>query len=306
MNIYRSIDEYQNPHGTVVALGYFDGVHEGHRAVIRACIDSRGDRRAVVLTFFESPAPALGRPVPPVLTNNTMKSELFAREGIDDVIFADFSALRELSAADFVTHILREKLSAQRVVCGYNYRFGKGGEGDTIALQKLCAAAGIAVTVIEPFYHEGEAVSSTRIRELMAEGRIDRANAMLGRRYSIAGMITGGNHIGSSLGYPTVNIPIADGAAVPRHGVYASVVTVDGVRIPGATNIGVHPTVGSNDTTLCETFLLDYSGGDLYTKAASCELIAFIRPEKHFDSIEALQAQIAADVARVKTLALSV
>ena len=300
MNIYHSIDAYENISGTSVALGYFDGVHEGHRAVIRACINGKGDCRAVVLTFSQSPAAALGRPVPPSLTDNETKAALFEREGIDDVIFADFSALRELSAAEFVIRVLKEKLKCKHVCCGYNYRFGRGGEGDTETLQKLCKAAGIAVTVIEPFYLDGEAASSTRIRELMAAGEIEHANAMLGRRYTIRGTIVGGNHIGSSLGYPTVNIPITDGAAVPHRGVYASVVTVDGRRIPGATNIGVHPTVGTSDSTLCETFLIDYSGGDLYGKEAACELIAFLRPEMRFDSSEALRAQISSDVARVK------
>jgi riboflavin kinase/FMN adenylyltransferase len=302
MSIYHSIESYDKLNGTSVALGFFDGVHEGHRAVIRACAENKGNCRAVVLTFSESPAADLGRPVPPYLTDNDTKAALFFREGIDDVIFADFSALRDLSADDFVTHILKEKLNCKRVCCGYNYRFGRNGEGDTDILRRLCDIAGIDVTVIEPLYRDGEAVSSTRIRELLMSGEIDRANDMLGRRYAIRGTVAGGNRIGSALGFPTVNIPIAEGAAVPRRGVYASVVTVDGQRVPGATNIGVHPTVGTSGHPLCETFLIGYDGGDLYEKAVSCELIAFLRPERRFDSADALKTQITADVSRVKNL----
>lgn len=296
MKIFYSLDEYQpHPAGASVALGFFDGVHLGHRAVIGSCVKDSGDRTSVVLTFRESPAKALGRTPPPLLTDNARKAELTEQLGADELIFADFGDVKDMTPAEFVQKILVEKLNAKRVFCGFNFRFGRGGAGDTAALEKLCAEKGIVARVTEPVYLDGEQVSSSLIRALIADGSIDRANRLLGCRFAIDGSIAGGNHLGAGMGFPTVNLPIGDGTAVPRFGVYASDVVIDGVRYKGATNIGVHPTVGENDKPLCETFLLDFGGGDLYGKRVRCELKAFIRPEKRFDSMEELSEQIRQD-----------
>ena len=297
MDIYYSIDDYASQGlRSRVALGFFDGVHAGHRAVIDACCADKGGDTAVVLTFRESPAAALGQAVPPALTDNARKAELLEAAGADAVIFADFPTLRDMSAGGFVRLILRDKLRATAVFCGYNYRFGRRGEGGVDALKSLCAAEGIAATAVEPVYVGGEAVSSTRIRELLTEGCAEQAARMLGCPYALSGAIAGGNRIGTALGYPTVNIPIEEALCVPRRGVYASRVTVDGRTYPGATNIGVHPTVGSSAAPLCETFLLGYDGGELYGKYAVCELLSFIRPEKKFASPEELRRQVEEDV----------
>ena len=296
MKIYDNLEEYQPQEtGAYVALGFFDGVHLGHRAVIGACAAQSGERESVVLTFRESPAKALGRKTPDLLSDNARKAQLMEEIGVDVLIFADFCAVKELSPAEFVQTILQEKLNADRVYCGFNYRFGRGGAGDTAALEKLCAARGIAVCAAEPVYCGGEPVSSSLIRDLIAKGEIGRANRLLGYRYAIEGRIDSGNHIGSLMGFPTVNLPIPDGTAVPRFGVYASDVLIDGVRYRGATNIGVPPTVGENEKPLCETFLLDFGGGDLYGKRIRCELREFIRPEKRFGSVEELTEQIRMD-----------
>ena len=281
------------------ALGFFDGVHRGHRAVIGACAANDQHLPCTVLTFRESPAKALGRPALPLLSSNDRKAALMAQAGADEVIFADFLAVKDMSPEQFVQEILRDRLHAKAVYCGFNYRFGKGGAGDTAALQRLCAAQGIAVSITEPVFCGGEQASSTRIRETIAAGEIAKADALLGYRYAIEGVIDSGNGIGTGMGFPTVNIPITEGLTPPRCGVYASALVIDGVRYRGATNIGVHPTVGRNESPLCETFLLDFAGGDLYGKQAVCELRAFIRPEQHFASKEALIAQIEQDCARI-------
>lgn len=299
MAIYHSIDEYlPDGRGCRAALGFFDGVHLGHRAVIAGSADM--GLRSVVLTFAQSPSKALGAPFQGLITDNRRKAELLTQAGAEDIIFADFGALRDMSAEDFVTEILVEKLRAKRVCCGFNYRFGKGGEGDVKRLIELCAEHGIDVEAREPVTVDGEQVSSSRIRELIASGDIKRANKMLGYRYAISGDIAGGNHLGTGMGFPTVNIPIGGELIVPRYGVYASKVTVGGREYIGATNIGVHPTVGENDKPLCESFLLDFGGGDLYGSYAVCELCDFVRDERVFGSFDELKAQIDADCERIR------
>ena len=303
MKVYHSLKEYQpQEKGVCVALGFFDGVHTGHRAVIASCAKNGGNLPCVVLTFRESPAKALGKPAPPLLSGNRRKARLLEEAGADEVIFADFAAIKDLSPAAFVRKILCETLNAKRVYCGFNYRFGHLGAGDTAALRELCAAQGIDVCVTAPVYCGGEQVSSSLIRERIRTGEIVRANAMLGYRYAAEGAVGSGNRIGSKLGFPTVNLPTEKGVVIPRHGVYASQIAIDGVRYRGATNIGVHPTVGVSEEPLCETFLLDFDGGELYGKHAVCELIAFIRPEKHFDSLDALVAQIQADCEAIRRI----
>ena len=298
MAIYNSIDEYTAPgQGTSVALGFFDGVHLGHRAVIGAAADTQ--LPCTVLTFGQNPLRVLGRDCPPTLTDNSRKAELIAQAGANDIIFADFAQLKDMSPEDFVRKILHEKLNAKRVVCGFNYRFGCRGTGDTETLARLCSDCGIEVIVCEPVFYDGEQVSSSRIRGLIASGDIVRANAMLGCRYSISGDIGGGNQIGSALGFPTVNIPLHEDMAIPRRGVYASTLTVGGKSYLGATNIGVHPTVGETDSPICETFIIDYPGGDLYGSHAVCELCEFLRGERKFASVDELIAQIEQDCERI-------
>ena len=296
MRIYNSLEEYRpHPAGACVALGYFDGVHLGHRAVIESCIADSGERTSVVLSFHESPAKALGRTVPPLLSDNARKAELMEQLGVDELIFADFSALKDMTPDQFVQNILCGQINAKQVYCGFNFRFGRNGSGDTAVLQKMCKEKEIAVNIMESVYCDGEQVSSSLIRNLITDGAIDRANRLLGYRYAIEGSIGSGNHLGADMGFPTVNLTIADDIAVPRFGVYASDVVTDGMRYRGATNIGVHPTVGENDKPLCETFLLNFGGGDLYGKRIRCELKKFIRPEMRFGSVEELTKQIRKD-----------
>ena len=301
MRIYNGLQSYMAPPGgTAVALGFFDGVHLGHRAVVGACAAS--GLPCTVLTFSEAPAKSLGRECPPLLTDNSRKAALLEGLGAREIIFADFAQLRELSPEDFVRGILHERLNARRVYCGFNYRFGAGGSGDTAVLQALCERYGIEVTVCEPVFLDGEPVSSTRIREHIAAGDVERAAVMLGGSYAVAGEIGGGNRIGTTMGFPTVNISLRGDLAIPRFGVYASLLTINGKQYRGATNIGVHPTVSEMKLPLCETFLLDFEGGDLYGKSAVCELKHFIRGERKFASVEELSAQIEIDCEQIKQL----
>lgn len=305
MAVYQTISEYHpSADGTAVALGYFDGIHLGHRAVLTQCAENKGELRAAVLTFTENPAAALGKACPPALTDNAHKAALMEKLGIGDVIFADFGGLKELSPEEFVRDILRKRLNAKSVFCGFNYRFGKNGAGDTEKLRELCARYGIETQVVPPVYLDREAASSTRIRELIAAGEVERANALLGYRYSIEGDIGHGNHLGTAMGFPTVNLPIAQGMATPRFGVYASRMVIGDRVYRGATNVGVHPTVGANDQPLCETFLLDFGGEELYGRHAVCELLRFVRGERRFGSKEELIAQVQRDCETIREMSV--
>lgn len=302
MKVYNSIEDFaKTGDKSHVALGFFDGVHHGHRAVIHDCVANNGDCRSVVLTFRESPARMLGNSDIRLITDNGKKAEMIEQLGAHALIFADFDGIKDLSAEEFVCRVLKEQLHAQKVSCGYNYRFGKNGAGDVETLRALCHKNGIAVSVLGSVSIDGRAVSSSAIRALLRDGEIAQANRLLGYAYTIGGQIDSGNHIGTKMGYPTVNISVAEELIVPRYGVYASRVTVGGKIYRGATNIGVHPTVGENDAPICETFLLDFDG-DIYGEDAVCEPIRFIRPEKIFNSLEELTAQVGRDIETIKDI----
>lgn len=300
MKVFYSLDEFaKTGYRTSAALGFFDGVHLGHRRVIENAAQNKGGLCSVVLTFSEPPAKILTGGSLPLLTRREEKQRIFESLNVDAVIFADFSMLKDMSAKDFVRVVLKEKLGAEQVFCGFNYHFGSKGAGDTDALVSLCDQYGIKAQVSEPVYYDGEVVSSTRIRRCLSEGRMDEVTAMLCRPYALFGTVLAGNHIGSDLGFPTLNFPIDPSCAAPRYGVYASQILIGEKVYAGATNIGVHPTVKETASPLCETFLLDFEGGDLYEESVMCRLIGFIRPEKKFSSLEALQKQIKNDVKNI-------
>ncbi|MBQ3418422.1 MAG: bifunctional riboflavin kinase/FAD synthetase [Ruminococcus sp.] len=297
MKVFTSLDEFaKTGYHTSVALGFFDGVHLGHQAVIKNAVKNSGSLCSAVLTFSEPPAKTLTGSAPPLLTTNELKQKYFEVSGAHALIFADFSSLRDLSPQDFVGLILKEKMRAEKVFCGFNYHFGSKGAGDTGLLSALCSQYGIEVQVSDPVYYAGEIISSTRIRSCLSQGKMKKVRAMLGRPYILSGKVSEGNRIGSSLGFPTLNFAIDPTCAVPRYGVYASRVLINGKFYRGATNIGVHPTVKENASPLCETFLLGYEGGDLYDAEVFCQLLRFIRPEKKFSSLEELQKQIKNDI----------
>lgn len=296
MKIYHSIEAYaKTGYESCVALGFFDGVHLGHCAVIESVVRDKGERQAVVLTFGESPAKHFGNDVA-LITDNEEKARRIEALGADAVIFADFEKIKDTEAEDFIREVLKKQLRAKKVSCGFDYRFGKNGRGDTALLKKICGELGIGVEIKAPVYCGDKAVSSSAIRALLQSGRIEEADRMLGYDFRISGVIGDGNHIGTKMGFPTVNLPLKKGMVIPRFGVYASTLSVDGKRYRGATNIGVHPTVGENREPLCETFILDFGGEDLYGKYVECTPVSFVRGEMRFDSLDALTAQVEKDI----------
>ena len=282
-----------------VALGLFDGLHPAHRQVILAATKGIEDNTSVAVYTFD-PATIHTKTINGLLCDTDEEQSLLERMGVEELFYVDFATVQHLSPADFVHTILKEQLGAVQVSCGYNYRFGYRGEGDTALLTALCAEVGIAVSVVPEIDIDGIPVSSTAIRAAIAEGDMALARRLLGRPYRLQAPVVEGQHLGNTLGFPTINQTFPAGFALPRFGVYASCVQLEGETYPAVTNVGIRPTVGA-DAPLAETYLIGFSG-DLYGKTPSVYPIRFLRPEQTFPSLEALKEQIARDTAAAAAL----
>lgn len=291
---------------SVVALGCFDGVHLGHRAVILRAVRWAKELgiSSTVFVFESSPKNYFSPDSVPQLTDRETKIALLEKLGVDTVVCLPFDeSIATTSAEDFFHKILCGSLSAKHIVCGYNYSFGAKGLGNTALLASLCDAAGVGLSVLPPITIDGTAVSASTIRRALEEGRLDDAYLLLGRFFSIRSTVVDGQHLGRRLGFPTVNQILSRGLVVPKHGVYFSRVTVSGVPTPyfGITNVGTRPTVGS-EFVGAETHLLDFCG-DLYGKEIEVELLSFLRPEQKFSSLDELSAQVHSDIEIAKKMA---
>ncbi len=267
-----------------LALGAFDGLHRGHMAVIRAALASPFESCAGVLTFAGSPSGG-----PAVLTQED-KESLLEQQGVKRLYSLCFSQVRDIPAEEFFWETLVKRCKAAQLCCGEDFRFGKGAAGNVELLQRLCQEAGIELCVLPPVLDGAEKISSTRIRAAVKAGDIPLANRLLGRPFGFSGEVIHGNHIGTRLGFPTVNQAMPQGFALPPFGVYASRIQIESTWYTGVTNIGVKPTVGS-DKVLAETWIPAFSG-DLYGKRLRLSLLQFIRPERKFDSLEELKLEI--------------
>ena len=303
--VIRGRDRGEAPAGAVAALGNFDGVHLGHRAVIetaRAEADRRGAPLAVV-TFEPHPREHFAPDAPPFrLMSPAARAERLAQLGVETVFEVPFdAALAALTADGFVEDVLHRGLALSHVVTGADFRFGKGRAGDAGALVTLCEASGIGTTIQPMVETGGVEASSSAIRAALAEGRPEEATRMLGHLHRIVGPVEHGEKRGRGLGFPTANLSL-EGLHRPRFGVYA--VRADVLtgphrgRYEGAASLGVRPQYGGEVPNL-ETFLLDFDG-DLYGQTLSVGLHSFIRPEATFPSEAAFVARMHEDVAEAR------
>ena len=287
----------------VLALGNFDGLHRGHLKIIervrRGAIEHGGTPMA--MTFDPHP-PRVVRPdkAPPLLMTKAQRLDALHRAGVACVAVVRFThELSEWDPDTFVRTVLAEWLRVSEVWVGANFLFGHGRSGNFSLLRTLGQRYGFRADKIDPVRYKDFVVSSTRIRRLVAEARMDEAGALLGHPYFVDGTIVEGRKRGKTIGYPTANM-VTDNELIPPHGVYATTMTVDGVVHAGLTNIGIRPTFGETDTTI-ETHLLRYSG-DLYGRTVRLSFVQRLRDERRFDSVEALRAQIEADERRANHL----
>ncbi|UCG12395.1 MAG: bifunctional riboflavin kinase/FAD synthetase [Deltaproteobacteria bacterium] len=305
MEVIHGIDhierQFRNP---VLTIGNFDGVHIGHKSLfqrVKQVADSLGGE-SLVMTFDPHPIKVLypGNG-PPLITPHEQKVELIEGEGLDALIVVDFTReLAKMTAHDFVRVILYEKIGARAVVVGPDYRFGHKRQGDIPYLQQLGRKLGFQVHVVTDLTIDGNAVSSSAIRELILAGELQKARGMLGRDYQVSGhVVEGRDRGGRLLGFPTANLKLID-ELTPKPGVYATEVFIDGERHEGATNIGYSPTFKDGAFSV-ETHIIDFSG-DIYGKIIQVCFVERIRDEKAFSGPEELAAQIHKDVQRAREI----
>jgi riboflavin kinase/FMN adenylyltransferase len=287
----------------VIALGNFDGLHRGHLKIIervkRGAAEHGGTPMA--MTFDPHP-PRIVRPdkAPPLLMTKAQRIEALHRAGVHCVAVVRFT--RELSQWDadtFVRKVLVDWLRVSEVWVGANFLFGHDRTGTFSSLRGLGQSYGFRADKIDPVRYKDFVVSSTRIRRLVSEARMDEAAALLGRAYYVDGTIVEGRHRGRELGFPTANLETQN-ELVPPNGVYATIMTIDGVVHGGVTNIGMRPTFGETTPTI-ETHVLDYSG-DLYGHTVRLAFVQRLRDERRFEDVDALRAQIDADKRRAERL----
>jgi riboflavin kinase / FMN adenylyltransferase len=288
--------------GASLAIGNFDGMHRGHRAVLDAAKAAARPGAPVGAMVFEPHPRKYFQPKKPLfqLTSLARKLELLASCGLDLAAVLPFDAtLAELSAEDFVRDVLAEGFGISHATTGYNFFFGKQRQGNSALLKALGETYGFGVTIVEAAGLSGEIFSSTRIREMLAEGDVAGAAAMLGAWWQVEGVVEAGAGRGAGLGFPTANIRLGEGQAL-GHGIYAVRVGIEGELHDGVAYLGTRPTFDSG-APLLEVFLFDFDG-NLYGRTITVEFIDFVRPDAKFRSGVDLAAQMRADCDKARAI----
>ncbi|MCF0137444.1 MAG: bifunctional riboflavin kinase/FAD synthetase [Oscillospiraceae bacterium] len=281
-----------------VAIGFFDGIHVGHAALLNKTKERAAEIGAVpsVITFDVHPDTLVFGKDVPLINSSKERESIISREfGIDNVAFIHFNyKVMRMDWKVFVDEIIRE-LDVAWVVVGHDFCFGYKGMGTALRLREYCEELGIGCDIIPAVRRDGLVVSSTRIRELIENGEIEKANEYLGHPHTLEDTVRSGFHLGTKMGAPTINMKLPEGVLVPRFGVYAAKVFLDdGAEHIAVTNIGVRPTVSDENRVSVESYIIDFSG-NLYDHYVRLELHSFIRPEKKFSSVEELSNQIQRD-----------
>lgn len=297
-----NIDNYKERRfNTGIALGNFDGIHIAHKEIILNTIKESkkiGLNSSVLLFDTHTKVITEGKS-PAVITPQKQKIKILNELGINTVYNITFDKnLMKLSPEDFVREILIDKLNAKLICIGFDYKFGYKASGDVNLINQLGLKYGFDTMIVDPIYKDNM-VSSTKIRDLIRKGKIQKANDMLGRNYSIIGKVVDGNKIGHKLGFPTANLEIEDNYLIPKSGIYESRIFLDGKYYKGATSIGINPTF-KNYGFKIETHILGFDE-NIYGKKIELEFIKFIRNEKKFNSIEDLKKSIDKDINSIKS-----
>lgn len=281
---------------TVVTLGKFDGIHLGHRKLINIVLNTKKLIK-VLFTFDVNPLSVFFGKELRVIDTNDERRKLLDNSGLDYVIDYPFTrATINTDADEFIKKIIIEKLGAKKIVVGDDFKFGKNRQGNTDLLKKMSKVYNYELVIVKKLIIEGDEVSSTRIRNLIKTGDVREAGSLLGRPFSVTGEIIHGNHLGHTIGMPTINIVPASNKLLPPFGVYTSDTELDGKVYRGVTNVGIKPTVGGSKLGI-ETWLFDLNS-DVYGHIAKVKLLDFIRPEKKFASLQNLKKQVNIDAIR--------
>ncbi len=278
---------------TAIALGTFDGIHIGHKAVLERAVNS--GYTPVAVTFAVPPKVFMGQASGCIMTPMQKKAAL-RKIGFKKVVFLDFNNVKNMTAKDFLDEITG-KYNCKEIDCGFNFRFGTNAEGDTEFLQRYADAHGIKLSVMPPVYDGEEIVSSTEIRAFLQDGQTEKANKLMLEPFGFCAVIVHGDARGRTIGFPTVNQMYPKDLVRVKYGVYKTHITIDGSVYNGITNIGVRPTY-ETEYVSAETYIINFSG-DVYGKTADLRLVRFLRPEQKFDSLDELKNAINNDVKTV-------
>lgn len=280
----------------IMALGTFDGVHQGHRALIAAAVRLARQQNSIpaVFTFADHPRQTLTGQRVGLLCTLSRRIELLRQAGAQVVAVENFGDICHLSPVDFVDFLI-EKYRVRGLVCGKDFRFGKNGAGDSNVLGALCEEKGLLFEEVEFVLDEqGSKISSGGIREWIARGEMAKAAKALGQPFCVEGEVTHGKGLAHQWGTPTLNLPLPEQLISPRFGVYATRVTVEGVSYDGITNVGIRPTFADGTVPNVETYILEGRFDEI--AAATVEFLEFIRPEQKFSDEKSLQLQIQKDI----------
>lgn len=286
---------------TAVALGIFDGVHLGHQAVLKLAAEQMKNGLEPCAVTFSPSVVSLTKSDSGFIFGETEKVRLLKKYGIGNICSFEFNDIRNMDGEKFSEEILAKKLNASFVCCGHDFRFGKNAACGVDELRKFGEKFGFSVCAAADVSYEGETVSSTKIRRALLNGDAAAARALLGRNYSITGQVVHGARLGRTIGFPTINQIFEKGQLVPKYGVYASTVAIDGKRYGAMTDIGVKPTVNYDGCPLAETNIFDFEG-DLYGAEIVTEIVDFIRPEMKFGSVEELTKQLVSDEEKIRKI----
>lgn len=279
----------------VIALGFFDGVHTGHGALLQRVTQRARELDAIptAFTFDRSPTAAItGQHVPLLSSVEDRVWLMRSCYHIQEVIVSSFDGMMRMDWQDFITEYLVRELGVVHVVAGHDFHFGYMGKGNPQRLKETCEKLGVGCDIIGKVEQEGITISSTYIRTLIAQGEMERAMEFLGHPHVLTDRVTHGKKLGTTLGFPTVNLRFPEGVLVPAHGVYVTRVWFgDGSSRPAVTNIGVRPTVDDGNRVNVEGYILDFSG-DLYGQTIRMEFYKKLRGERKFPSLEALRAEV--------------
>lgn len=296
MIIIKSINDIDNIYKSVVTIGNFDGVHKGHQVLIKEAVQFANKRniKSVVFTFDNHPANYFEKKhVKSIITNNE-KINRIKSLGVDILVIIPFDIyMTKISPIEFIKGILIDKLGARKIIVGHDFTFARRKEGNTKLLKEMSSKYGFELEIVNPIKVNDIRVSSTYIRQLVAEGSVDKVNKYLGYHCEIKGNVIKGKQLGRTIGFPTANIEINDDLLIPNNGIYATKVYVHNAVYYGATNIGYNPTVNGDKLSI-ETNILEFDE-DIYGQVIKIEFLERIRDEKKFNSLEELKAQLKKD-----------
>ena len=301
--IWYDYEKVEKINGTGIAIGNFDGLHRGHMEIMNTLkkVSAENNLFSVCYTFSTHPINIIkGENSLPLIADNEHKEELLSSIAIDTLFFEDFKRVKDVPAEEFVRDILVKKLNMKVVVVGLHNHYGKNGEGDIKLLRKLGQKYGFLVYMVKPFYLGDVMCSSTKVREYIKAGEIEKANEMLSRPFKISNVIIKDKELGRTIGFPTANMIPKSNMLMPAAGVYATSTIVDGKMYKSITNVGACPTV-NDEKIKFETHIIDFSG-NLYGREIEVLFLSKMRDIINFDDIEGLKNQLSSDVLRRKEL----